>query len=67
MRGGRLWLADYARAGGSHFVAVAEQPYPWEVHFILCGAAAGTAVALGAAVRWGQARLRRARPALRSG
>jgi hypothetical protein len=34
-RGGRLWLADYARAGETHFVVVAERPYPWEVHLAL--------------------------------
>jgi serine/threonine-protein kinase len=60
-RGGRLWLADYARAGDTHFVVVAEQPYPWEVDLILWGAVAGAAVALGAALRRGYARLVRAR------
>jgi tRNA A-37 threonylcarbamoyl transferase component Bud32 len=60
--GGRLWLADYARAGQTHFVAFAEQPYPWEVDLVLWGAAAGAVLALGVALRWAGAR--RPRPSV---
>jgi tRNA A-37 threonylcarbamoyl transferase component Bud32 len=57
-RGGRLWLADYARAGDTHFVALAEQPYPWEVDIILWGAAVGALAAIAAALWWAAGRLR---------
>jgi serine/threonine-protein kinase len=58
-RAGRLWLADYARAGDTHFVALAEQPYPWEVDIVLWGAGAVAAAAVVAAWWWAAARLRR--------
>jgi serine/threonine-protein kinase len=58
LRGGRLWFADCARVGDSHFVAVVEQPYPWEVNLIGWAGLAAAAVAVALAARWAVARRR---------